>query len=393
MPAEKPEYIFKSMRFHSGTRRALSRVLIVLALALTAATRANVADASFIPALPDKLSDADYWKLITDISEPGGYFRIVDNFTSNEREIGQLFTQLRATHVIGDVYIGVGPEQNLSYIAAIRPKMAFIIDIRRQAVMQHLMFKALFEMSKDRAEFISLLFGIKPTQHFDSLATIQTIWDGFARSMRDSALSAQTQARVLDRLQKTHGFKLTPEEVDLVTKVINAFQTYGPDISTQSGTNRGGGRGGFADTFRTLTGYAYDANGVAQSFLTTEENFQYVKSLHEKNLFVPVSGDFGGPKALRGIGAYIKEHGGVVRAFYLSNVEQYLFQDGKNAAFYDNVATLPVDSASVFIRPYSMRRGGVGAVLSLCPIAAFIRTVAAGKIYANSDALACPVAQ
>src|SRR4051812_12859278 len=94
-------------------------------------------------ALPQRLSSAEYWKLLTDISEPGGYFRIEDNFTSNEMEVGQLFTMLRAANVGGDVYMGVGPEQNFTYIASIRPKMAFIVDIRRQAVMQHLMYKAM----------------------------------------------------------------------------------------------------------------------------------------------------------------------------------------------------------------------------------------------------------
>ena len=109
--------------------------------------------------LPERLSDAEYWSLISSISEPGGYFRIADNFTSNEREIGQIFTMLRDRGTQGGVYMGVGPEQNLTYIAAIRPQMAFIVDIRRQAVMQHLMFKAMFGLSKDRGDFISILFG------------------------------------------------------------------------------------------------------------------------------------------------------------------------------------------------------------------------------------------
>src|SRR6185295_4439636 len=86
--------------------------------------------------VPARLSDADFWKLVSDISEPDAYFRIVDNFTSNEGEIGGLFTQLRKTGVQGGVYLGVSPEQNLTYIASIRPVMAFVVDIRRQAVMQ-----------------------------------------------------------------------------------------------------------------------------------------------------------------------------------------------------------------------------------------------------------------
>src|SRR5206468_12610147 len=123
-----------------------------------------------------------------------------------------------------------------------------------------------------------------------------------------------------------------------------------------------------------LTGWAYDDAGEPQSFLSTEENFQFVKALEEKNLLVPVSGDFGGPKTIRAIGTYVQQHGAHVSAFYVSNVEQYLFQDGKASAFYDNVATLPLSDSSVFIRPYSLRFER-WAGEPLCPIAGFIREV------------------
>ncbi|MFI5312164.1 MAG: hypothetical protein ACHQQ3_13070, partial [Gemmatimonadales bacterium] len=109
-----------------------------------------------------------------------------------------------------------------------------------------------------------------------------------------------------------------------------------------------------------------------------------------------VSGDFGGPKAIRAIGTWLKSQGGTVSAFYVSNVEQYLFQDSKDRPFYDNVATLPVTAKSVFIRPYSMRRfgrggfgGGAGPTRSLCPIELFLRHVSEGKVRSNDDALAC----
>ena len=53
------------------------------------------------------------------------------------------------------------PEQNFTYIAALKPKMAFIIDIRRGNLQLHLMYKALFELSSDRADFIFRLFSRK----------------------------------------------------------------------------------------------------------------------------------------------------------------------------------------------------------------------------------------
>ena len=114
-----------------------------------------------------------------------------------------------------------------------------------------------------------------------------------------------------------------------------------------------------------------------------------VKALEEKNLLVPVSGDFGGTKAVRAIGRYLKDHGATVSAFYVSNVEQYLFTDGKDSAFYENVATLPLTDTSVFIRPYSLRQNGLAQ--PLCPILRFVAAARAqSRVSNNNLALACP---
>jgi hypothetical protein len=321
--------------------------------------------------------------LQSDISEPGGYFRIEDNYTSNEMEVGELFTMLRDRKISGDVYLGVGPEQNFTYIAAVRPRMAFIVDIRRQAAMQHLMFKAVFELSRDRADFISLLFSKPRPAGLDSTTSVQALWEAYRTVPTDSALSTRNYQRIVDQLTKTQHFTFTEDETEKLRAVFGAFFYYGPSISTRGASP---GRGG---DFASLTGYSYDNAGQPRSFLSSEENFRYVKMLHDRNLIVPITGDFGGPKALKAIGSYLKEHGGVVRAFYVSNVEQYLFGDAHDHAFYENVATLPVDSTSVFIRPYSMRRGSIGGVESLCPIAPFITAALAGKVTSNDAALAC----
>ena len=134
--------------------------------------------------LPERLSDADFWNLASSLSEPGGYFRIVDNFTSNENEIGRLFPRVAALEGSGGVYIGVGPEQNLTYIAALRPAMAFVVDIRRQAAIQHLMFKAVFELSKDRADFISMLFAKPKPANIEAKAPIQEIWEDSTKCLQ-----------------------------------------------------------------------------------------------------------------------------------------------------------------------------------------------------------------
>ena len=335
-------------------------------------------------AMPEQLNDKEYWALEQEISEPGGYFQIHDNFTSNEMEIGQLFTMIRNARVAGDVYMGVGPEQNFTYIAAIRPRMAFVVDIRRQAVMQHLMFKAIFEMAKDRADFISLLFAKPRPAGLDTSTTIPKMWEAYRTVASDSTLRNRNWPLIVERLTKTHGFTFTTEEMGMLKLVFDAFYTYGPSIATRG---YAAGRGG---DFTDLTGFSNDQSGKPQSFLSSEENYQYVRMLHEKNLIVPVSGDFAGPKAIRSIGAYLTQRHGKVRGFYVSNVEQYLFQDGKDGAFYANVASLPIDSASVFIRPYSMRRYmGGSPTQSLCPIGAFLEAAKVRRVLSYNASLTC----
>lgn len=387
----------------SSTSIRAGRLFLAIGIALASACTTAVAQYTAVrplytagAALPDKLSNAEYWKLVTDMAEPGGYFRIPDNFTSNEMEVGQLFTMIRQQKVSGGVYLGVGPEQNLSYIAAIRPQMAVLFDIRRQAMLQHQMFKAIFELSPDRADFISMLFAKPRPTKLDSTTEIRAMWDAFWYVPTDTAMARQNYARIVDLLTKTHGFTFTPDEMTMMRNVYDAFIAYGPTITTNGPQSAGRG-GNNANTFADMTGYSYDSAGLPQSFMSSEDNYRYLRNLHLNNLILTVTGDFGGPKAIRAVAEYLRSHDGTVSAFYVSNVEQYLFMDGKEAQFYANVGTLPVTETSIFIRPYSMRgfgRGGGsygGPTLSLCPIAGFLRAVKGNRVYTNNDALACPV--
>ena len=107
---------------------------------------------------------------------------------------------------------------------------------------------------------------------------------------------------------------------------------------------------------------AVDGNGDPRSYLANEDTYKTLRELERKNLVVPVVGNFGGDKAIRAVGAYLKEKGAIVSAFYLSNVEQYLRQDDLWTTFCENVAALPLDRSSTFIR--SVRGGGYGVGLN-----------------------------
>src|SRR5262245_31509436 len=107
--------------------------------------------------LPVRLTNKEFWRMITEFSEAGGYFRS-DNFLSNETGYQRAIPVFRKNIQTKGVYLGVGPEQNFTYVVGLVPKMAFIIDIRRQNMLEHLLYKALMELCADRAEFLSRLF-------------------------------------------------------------------------------------------------------------------------------------------------------------------------------------------------------------------------------------------
>jgi hypothetical protein len=319
------------------------RVAIALALAvLVSATWSGAVQRAELPA---RLTDQEFWKLSEQLSEPNGSFRS-DNLLSNEAGLQYVIPDLLARLGQGGVYMGVGPEQNFTYIAALKPKVAFIVDVRRGNRDLHLMYKALFEMAADRADFLALLFSRRRPEGLSTSSTVGEIFAAYEAAQPDSDYYRQNSAKIRDLLVKTHGLPLTDEEVQGVQYVYDNFFQFGPGINYSSSTS---GRGGGPGTYSTLMSRT-DLVGEARSYLATEAHFNVLKDLEARNMLVPVVGNFAGPKAIRAVGAWIKERGAIVSAFYLSNVESYLGRDGLGPTFCQNVATLPFDDKSTLIR-------------------------------------------
>jgi len=323
-----------------------TRFLLVLFFLLAGTGIASRAAAS----LPAQLTDEQFWKLSTELSEPDGNFRS-DNLLSNELWFQYIIPELTSAAKAGRVYMGVGPEQNFTYIAALKPKMAFIVDIRRGNLDLHLMYKALFELSKDRAEFVGLLFSRQRPESLSATSSVKEIFDAYAKAEANEEAFKQNLKNIVGHLAKKHGFGLSDDDVRGVEYVYRNFFRYGPSI-TYSSSGSGFGGGSFVPYYSLMI--ADDGAGVLRSYLANEENFGFIKDLETRNMIVPVIGDFAGPKAIRAVGKYLKENDGMVSAFYLSNVEQYLSGVWNN--FCANVATLPLDDSSTFIR--SVRGNG-----------------------------------
>ena len=327
----------------------------VVSLLVTQVASAAVGQTAL--ALPDRLTDHEFWQFSVDMSEPGGYFRS-DNFLSNETGFQYVIPELLRTTKPGGVYLGVGPEQNFTYIAALHPRLAVIFDIRRGNLHEQLLYKALFELSADRADFLARLFSRPRPRGLDANTSVDSLFRAFTAVPPDSVMYLRGVATIRFHLINQHGFDLSDDDIGGLRYVYDAFFNGGPTINYRfapAGAPAGSGTFG-PSGYRGMPTYTdlmvqQDGNAVQRSYLATEANFRVVKDLETRNLVIPVVGNFAGPKAIRAVGQYLRDHGATVTAFYASNVEQYLFRQNDDwNKYYENVAMLPLDSTSTFIR-------------------------------------------
>jgi len=331
------------------TRRRLLLLSATLLVATLALSGLRVAADS----LPAQLTDQEFWKLSSDFSEPDGFFRS-DNLLSNEIWMQRVIPELLSKVGTPSVYMGVGPEQNFTYITSLRPKMVFIVDVRRGNLDLQLMYKAVFELSSDRADFVGRLFSKPRPAGLERTSSALDIFNAYRGVDTSEALYRDNLKALDDLLVAKHHFALSDGDRQGVEYVYHAFYNFGPQL-TYSSTGGFGGR--YQPSYADLM-VATDEAGLNRSFLASDENYQFMKTLEAKNLLVPVVGNFAGPKAIRAVGEYIRTKGATVSAFYLSNVEQYLYQDRIWGNFCRNVAALPLLPSSTFIR--SVRGGGGG---------------------------------
>jgi len=334
-------------------RKCILSLIAVFFFVVAAPSRA-------IDTLPSQLSDEAFWKLFTDFSEPGGAFT-GENYVSNELKYADLIANLQKTSKPGDVYIGVGPEQNFNYIASTRPKMAFVIDIRRQNAIEHLMYRALFELSPDRATFLSRLFSRERPAGLSEISTVNGLMRAYSPLPENPVAFTRTMQDVRNKLERDHSFALSADDFAAIAKILKVFsqQGTGTNYASDSAVGARVARGeiGIFPTYAALM-EASDSNGKVWSYLSSEETYRFVRDMETKGLIVPVVGDFGGPKALRSIGQYVRDHDAIVHVFYTSNVETYLLQrngslpvvNGGWKAYMANVSSLPTNDSSVFLR-------------------------------------------
>jgi len=285
---------------------------------------------------------------VSRISESGGFFD-TDNLISNESGYLTVMGALGRLGVRGGAYVGVAPDQNFSYMARVRPEVAFIVDIRRDNLLHHLLLKALMEGAPTRVEFLSALHGKAPPEDpeawVDRPVEALVGWVDAAPVDVDarSALAAAVEAAVL-------GFGVPLDAADLATvrRFHRTFMDAGLDLRF---TSYGRAPRPYYPTYRQLV-LERDVEGASASYLAREDDYAFVRGLQLANRVIPVVGDLAGSHAVREMGAVMEEMGVRLSAFYVSNVEFYLWGGGAFETWRANLATLPAAENAVVIRSY-----------------------------------------
>jgi hypothetical protein len=338
---------------------SLSRALLTFALLFLALT-------THVPAWIDRgagderveagrLPITEFSRLITDLSEEDGYFSS-DNLVSNETSYLHVAGRMREMKVNGGAYLGVGPEQNFTYIALVRPQIAFILDIRRQAMIQQLLYKAIFHASSDRTVFLSNLLS-RPLAD-EKAPAVDASAETLVRCLEllspaDEVFKANL-SRFTHVIEQDFRVPLSEQDRLRLEKVYSAFHREGLGLAFRSSAAPWGGGYGVFPTLKELI-LERDLDGNLGNFLATPESYRVVRDLQLANRIIPIVGDFAGPKALAGIGAYLEKNNYQVRAFYTSNVEQFLFRNRVFPKFVANLRKLPTDARSVLIRSVPAR--------------------------------------
>ena len=302
------------------------------------------------------LSNDSFAETIATLSEPSAFFDS-DNIISNEISYLHILDTMDKIGVHGGVYIGVGPDQNFTYLARIKPKYAFILDIRRDNLLEHLLFKAIMDLAGSPTEYLSILFS-KPTLNtppISDLTSIKDLVDYFDTIPGDEAYHLENIVKIQARI-KSYKIDLYSNDLDKIDVLYNMFYKLHLDLQWEYKTD--GARGISFIPYRTFL-LGQDREGSYGNFLNNNDDYLYIKDLQARNLIIPVVGDFSGKKALKSIGEFVKKRGDYISAFYLSNVEYYLLPDGLMGAFANNVRQLPIEENSVLIRAYVNLRGKI----------------------------------
>ncbi len=302
------------------------------------------------PGRVSTISGEEFQRLSLELSEPPGYFD-TDNLISNETSYQHVVPRLLEIDARDAAYLGVGPDQNFTYIAALRPRLALIIDIRRDNLLQHLFFKQLFEMAETPAQFLGLLLGKPPPESFDPSRyeeEFPRLLAEWSAAPGDLAAFEGRFEEIWSGLRSSFPRLVEPSDHSTVYGMARSFFEEGLELRFRS---HGRPPRAIYPTLGRLL-LETDLDGRRHNYLSSRQLYDAVRAMQLDNRIIPVVGDLGGEKTLRAIADYLRRQNCPVAAFYTSNVEFYLFSDGTFGRYASNVGRFPLLPGAVIVRSY-----------------------------------------
>lgn len=196
----------------------------------------------------------------------------------------------------GGAYIGVGSDQNLTFIAWAKSRFAFLMDYDPVVVWVNMINRALILASPTKEDFIALW----ETKNW------KKAWKILRKEYK-----GHKDLKMIVQSHKQFAYRL---RFHYLKRVKRWRKTWVP---------------------------------VDYSWLHTDKDYGYIRKMFQTNRIRVMKGDLLLNKSLRGIGNVCRKAGIPVRVVYLSNAEQFWHYPGH---FRKNFRNLPVDGKSILIR-------------------------------------------
>ncbi len=304
-----------------------------------------------------------------------------DNFVSNEDSYPRVTSEIARTVPPNTAYLGVGPDQNFTFIAHARPSLAVIVDYRKRNQLLHLLHKALFTLSENRVEYLSLLTARKPQVAND--ASAEGLVTAFTKVEFDRTQLEVASRRITEflrplsilsdadwpTLQTIHA-RLAGPGMNARFLALTMYPTFGKMIATPSRDNK------------------------SAHFLADERLYQVVRNTHRHDAILPLIGDFANGPCLTKLADFLRKSRQEIGLFYISDVEFFLLRAGKFANYIQNLERLPWARNAQIIRTstreinHPERVKGDSSTTIIRPFADFLAHAKSGKIQAIDDLFA-----
>lgn len=270
------------------------------------------------------------------------------NLVSNELGFQNVIPYFQQNIEVHGIYIGVGPDQNFTYISSTRPAFAFIIDIRKENQLLHYLFKACFELASSSQEYLSLLFS-KPL--VNRLSSLRDIVYNFSKIEGDRNIFDKNWILLSQIIQK-YREGVSKIEMEKIHSIYNNYFEYHLMLRTRDDAESWQGW-----PYPTYKDYLLttDPFGHCWNFLNDESSFLWLKNMQIKNRIVPIIGDLTGKKALKAIADFAVQRGKKISTVYVSNSEKYIFNNHLFNQYMINITHLPIAERSLLIRAVANR--------------------------------------